>query len=76
MRILDASFESEAGSMQELVGMTFTVGDGQYRVVDVRQLSGELMVYAEELDTTLRSIWTKTLLEQVTTAAPSPSFRR
>ena len=37
--------------MQELVGMTFTVGDGQYRVVDVRQLSGEIMVYAEELDT-------------------------
>ena len=35
--------------MQDLVGKTFTVGDGEYRVVDVRQLSGEVMVYAEEL---------------------------
>ena len=38
---------------QKLVGRTFVVGDGEYRVVDVRQLSGELMVYAEELDQTL-----------------------
>jgi len=36
--------------MQELLGRKFSVGDGEYRVVDVRQLSGELMVYAEELD--------------------------
>ncbi len=36
--------------MQELVGKTFSVGEGEYRVVDVRQLSGELMVYAEEMD--------------------------
>ncbi len=34
--------------MQELLGRTFSVGDGDYRVVDVRNLSGELMVYAEE----------------------------
>ncbi len=36
--------------MLELVGKTFSVGEGEYRVVDVRQLSGELMVYAEEMD--------------------------
>lgn len=36
--------------MQELLGRKFSVGEGKYRVVDVRQLSGELMVYAEELD--------------------------
>ena len=35
--------------MQELLGRTFSVGNGEYRVVDVRQLSGELMVYAEQL---------------------------
>ena len=35
--------------MQELLGRKFSVGDGEYRVVDVRNLSGELMVYAEEL---------------------------
>jgi hypothetical protein len=35
--------------MQELLGRTFSVGNGEYRVVDVRQLSGEVMVYAEEL---------------------------
>ncbi|MFV2089740.1 MAG: hypothetical protein ACC642_03715 [Pseudomonadales bacterium] len=35
--------------MLELVGRTFSVGTGEYRVVDVRQLSGELMVYAVEL---------------------------
>ena len=34
--------------MQDLLGRTFSVGEGEYRVVDVRQLSGELMVYAEE----------------------------
>ena len=36
--------------MQELVGKIFSVGEGEYRVVDVRQLTGELMVYAEEMD--------------------------
>lgn len=34
--------------MQDILGRTFSVGDGEYRVVDVRQLSGELMVYAEQ----------------------------
>jgi hypothetical protein len=34
--------------MQELLGRKFSVGEGEYRVVDVRQLSGELMVYVEE----------------------------
>ena len=34
--------------MHELLGRRFSVGEGEYRVVDVRQLSGELMVYAEE----------------------------
>lgn len=34
--------------MQDILGQTFSVGDGQYRVVDVRQLSGEVMVYAEQ----------------------------
>ena len=35
--------------MQELLGRTFSVGDGEYRVVDVRRMSGEVMVYAESL---------------------------
>ena len=35
--------------MQDLLGRTFSVGKGEYRVVDVRQLSGEMMVYAEPL---------------------------
>jgi hypothetical protein len=39
--------------MQELLGRTFSVGNGEYRVVDVRQLTGELMVYAEELTSTV-----------------------
>ena len=34
--------------MQDILGRTFSVGDGEYRVVDVRQLSGEVMVYAED----------------------------
>jgi hypothetical protein len=34
--------------MHRLLGQTFSVGEGEYRVVDVRQLSGEVMVYAEE----------------------------
>jgi len=37
--------------MRELLGQTFSVADGEYKVVDVRQLSGEVMVYAEELGT-------------------------
>ena len=35
--------------MQELVGQVFSLADGHYRVVDVRQLSGEAMVYAEQI---------------------------
>lgn len=35
--------------MQEIVGRTFSVADGQYRVVDVRRLNGEALVYAEAL---------------------------
>lgn len=35
--------------MQELLGRTFSLGEGEYRVVDVRQLSGDVMVYAEAL---------------------------
>ncbi len=38
--------------MQELLGRTFSVADGRYKVVDVRQMSGEAMIYAEKLDTT------------------------
>ena len=37
--------------MKELLGRTFSVANGRYRVVDVRQLNGEAMVYAEELET-------------------------
>lgn len=37
--------------MQELLGRTFSLGEGEYRVVDVRQLSGDVMVYAEALAT-------------------------
>ena len=33
--------------MQDLLGRKFSVGDGKYRVVDVRNLSGDLMIYAE-----------------------------
>lgn len=39
----------EVKNMQELLGRTFSLADGRYRVVDVRQLSGEAMVYAEEI---------------------------
>jgi len=35
--------------MQQLIGQSFTLGRGQYRIVDVRRLNGESMVYAEEL---------------------------
>lgn len=33
--------------MNDLVGKSFSVGDGEYRVVDVRKMSGESMIYAE-----------------------------
>ena len=41
-------FEDIEDSMQDILGRTFSVGEGEYRVVDVRQLSGEVMVYAEQ----------------------------
>lgn len=34
--------------MQDILGQTFSVANGEYRVVDVRRLSGEVMVFAEE----------------------------
>ena len=37
--------------MQELLGQTFTLADGHYKVVDVRQMSGEAMIYAEKVNT-------------------------
>ena len=37
--------------MNDLLGRTFAVADGRYRVVDVRKLAGEAMVYAEALPT-------------------------
>lgn len=36
--------------MQDLLGRTFSVGDGEYRVVDVRRFPGEILVYAEETE--------------------------
>ncbi len=33
--------------MQELVGQSFHLDDGDYRIVVVRKLKGEIMVYAE-----------------------------
>lgn len=39
--------------MQDLVGKVFAVGDGEYRVVDVRNLGGESMVYAEVVEQTI-----------------------
>ncbi len=36
--------------MDDLVGRSFTIADGHYRIVDVRRLSGDAMVYAELLE--------------------------
>ena len=33
--------------MQELVGQSFHLDDGDYQIVAVRNLKGEIMVYAE-----------------------------
>jgi hypothetical protein len=35
--------------MQDLVGQCFSLAEGRYRIVDVRNLGGESMVYAEKL---------------------------
>lgn len=47
--MLGGQLQHSEDIMQDLLGRIFSVGDGEYRVVDVRQLSGELMVYAEAL---------------------------
>lgn len=43
--------------MQQLIGQSFTVGDGQYRVVDVRRLNGESLVYAEQTRAASAGTW-------------------
>jgi len=48
--MLEPSSTGGSLNMQELLGRTFAVADGRYRVVDVRKLSGEAMVYAEPID--------------------------
>jgi hypothetical protein len=40
--------------MNDLLGKSFSVGDGEYRVVDVRKMNGEPMVYAEATTRSLR----------------------
>ena len=36
--------------MKDLVGQCFNLADGRYRIVDIRQLGGDAMVYAELLE--------------------------
>jgi hypothetical protein len=36
--------------MRELLGQTFVVANGRYRVVDVRRTNGEALVFAEEIE--------------------------
>lgn len=36
--------------MKNLVGQSFRIGDGRYRIVDVQRLGGDALVYAELLD--------------------------
>jgi uncharacterized protein (UPF0179 family) len=35
--------------MQDLVGQCFSLAEGSYRIVDVRNIAGESMIYAEKL---------------------------
>ncbi|MCB1686192.1 MAG: hypothetical protein R3E82_07510 [Pseudomonadales bacterium] len=35
--------------MNQLVGRRFSVGEGEYRIVDALRVGGETMVYAEEV---------------------------
>jgi hypothetical protein len=35
--------------MQDLVGQIFSLAEGRYRIVDVRNIAGESMIYAEML---------------------------
>jgi len=39
--------------MQDLVGRCFSLAEGRYRIVDVRNIAGESMVYAEKLQEVL-----------------------
>ncbi len=36
--------------MKNLVGRSFQIADGHYRIVDVQRLGGDAMVYAERLE--------------------------
>lgn len=36
--------------MKDLVGRSFAIAECRYRIVDVRQLGGDALVYAETLD--------------------------
>jgi len=38
--------------MNDLVGKVFSLADGRYRIVDVRRMSGDALVYAEREDRT------------------------
>ena len=35
--------------MNQLVGRRFSVGEGEYRIVDALRVGGETMIYAEEV---------------------------
>jgi hypothetical protein len=35
--------------MRDLVGQCFSLAEGRYRIVDVRNIAGESMIYAEKL---------------------------
>lgn len=45
----DSAVGAPRSDMQDLVGQCFSLGDERYRIVDVRYVGGESMVYAEEL---------------------------
>lgn len=36
--------------MKNLIGQSFSLADGHYRIVDVRRLGGDAMVYAERTE--------------------------
>lgn len=36
-------------ALQDLVGQCFSVAEGSYRIVDVRNVAGDALVYAEKL---------------------------
>lgn len=37
--------------MKHLVGRSFSIADGRYRIVDVQSLAGDALVYAERMET-------------------------